>query len=57
MKRPMYGARVRAGERVEAGQSLVEIVAGSLVIDLPEEQALEADDPYAQYQVPDDLMW
>ena len=29
----------------------------SLVIDLPEEQAPEADDPYAQYQVPDDLMW
>jgi len=29
----------------------------SLVIDLPEEQAPVADDPYAQYQVPDDLMW
>ena len=29
----------------------------SLVIDLPEEQQPDADDPYAQYQVPDDLMW
>lgn len=29
----------------------------SLVIDLPEEQGPEKDDPYAQYQVPDDLMW
>lgn len=29
----------------------------SLVIDLPEDGAPDADDPYAQYQVPDDLMW
>jgi len=29
----------------------------SLVIDLPEEQAPDADDPYAAFQVPDDLMW
>jgi len=29
----------------------------SLVIDLPEERGLDEDDPYAQYQVPDDLMW
>ena len=29
----------------------------SLVIDLPEEQSPDADDPYAAYQVPDDLMW
>lgn len=29
----------------------------SLVIDLPKEQEADADDPYAQYQVPDDLMW
>lgn len=29
----------------------------SLVIDLPEEQRPDEDDPYAQYQVPDDLMW
>ena len=29
----------------------------SLVIDLPEEQTPDADDPYAAYQVPDDLMW
>lgn len=29
----------------------------SLVIDLPEDTGPDADDPYAQYQVPDDLMW
>ena len=29
----------------------------SLVIDLPEERGPNEDDPYAQYQVPDDLMW
>lgn len=29
----------------------------SLVIDLPDEQQPDANDPYAQYQVPDDLMW
>ena len=29
----------------------------SLVVDLPEEQRPAEDDPYAQYQVPDDLMW
>ncbi|MCG6967903.1 MAG: DUF2058 domain-containing protein [Chromatiaceae bacterium] len=29
----------------------------SLVIDLPDEQQPAEDDPYAQYQVPDDLMW
>ncbi len=29
----------------------------SLVVDLPEEQRPDEDDPYAQYQVPDDLMW
>lgn len=29
----------------------------SLVIDLPKDQQADADDPYAQYQVPDDLMW
>jgi uncharacterized protein YaiL (DUF2058 family) len=29
----------------------------SLVIDLPENEQPAADDPYAAYQVPDDLMW
>ena len=29
----------------------------SLVIDLPEEQPTSENDPYADYQVPDDLMW
>lgn len=29
----------------------------SLVIDLPEEKGPDADDPYAEFQVPDDLMW
>lgn len=29
----------------------------SLVIDLPEESTPDADDPYAGYEVPDDLMW
>ena len=29
----------------------------SLVIDLPEEKRPDQDDPYAKYQVPDDLMW
>lgn len=29
----------------------------SLVIDLPEEKPPEADDPYAEFKVPDDLMW
>lgn len=29
----------------------------SLVIDLPEEKTADADDPYAGYEVPDDLMW
>jgi uncharacterized protein YaiL (DUF2058 family) len=29
----------------------------SLVIDLPEDKAPDEDDPYAQFQVPDDLMW
>ena len=29
----------------------------SLVIDLPGEQPADADDPYAAYQVPDDLTW
>lgn len=29
----------------------------SLVIDLPEDKGPDADDPYAQYQVPDDLIW
>ena len=24
---------------------------------LPEEKAADADDPYAEFQVPDDLMW
>jgi len=28
-----------------------------LVIDLPEEQPIPESDPYAEYQVPDDLMW
>ena len=29
----------------------------SLVIDLPDEQSASEDDPYADYQVPDDLVW
>lgn len=29
----------------------------SLVIDLSEEQLTAEDDPYAEYQVPDDLIW
>ena len=29
----------------------------SLVIDLPKDDEPAADDPYADYQVPDDLMW
>jgi len=29
----------------------------SLVIDLPDEEKPAQDDPYADYQVPDDLMW
>ncbi len=29
----------------------------SLVIDLPKEQESTADDPYADFEVPDDLMW
>lgn len=29
----------------------------SLVIDLPDEEAPAADDPYAAFKVPDDLMW
>jgi uncharacterized protein YaiL (DUF2058 family) len=29
----------------------------SLVIDLPAEHPVDEDDPYAAYQVPDDLMW
>ena len=29
----------------------------SLVIDLPDEQRPDENDPYAKYQVPDDLMW
>jgi hypothetical protein len=29
----------------------------SLVIDLPKEDAPAADDPYADFKVPDDLMW
>lgn len=29
----------------------------SLVIDLPDDDQPAADDPYADYQVPDDLMW
>lgn len=29
----------------------------SLVIDLPEEQPTPEDDPYADFQVPDDLIW
>lgn len=29
----------------------------SLVIDLPKEDKPSEDDPYADYQVPDDLMW
>ena len=29
----------------------------SLVIDLPEDQPVSENDPYADYQVPDDLMW
>jgi hypothetical protein len=29
----------------------------SLVIDLPEEQPTSENDPYAEYKVPDDLMW
>lgn len=29
----------------------------SLVIDLPDEQPTAEDDPYADYQVPDDLVW
>ena len=29
----------------------------SLVIDLPEEQGSAEDDPYAEFKVPDDLMW
>lgn len=29
----------------------------SLVIDLPKEEKPAEDDPYAAYQVPDDLMW
>ncbi len=28
-----------------------------LVIELPEEQPKDASDPYAEYKVPDDLMW
>ena len=29
----------------------------SLVIDLPSDEEPSADDPYADYQVPDDLIW
>jgi uncharacterized protein YaiL (DUF2058 family) len=29
----------------------------SLVIDLTEEQPTSEDDPYAEYKVPDDLIW
>ena len=29
----------------------------SIVVDLPEEEKPAEDDPYAAYQVPDDLMW
>ena len=29
----------------------------SLVIDLPEDQPASENDPYAEFQVPDDLMW
>jgi uncharacterized protein YaiL (DUF2058 family) len=29
----------------------------SLVIDLPADEGPSADDPYAAYQIPDDLMW
>ena len=29
----------------------------SLVIDLPDEQPVDEDDPYAEYQIPDDLVW
>ena len=29
----------------------------SLVIELPEEQPISDNDPYAEYQIPDDLMW
>ncbi|MES9863936.1 MAG: DUF2058 family protein [Candidatus Thiodiazotropha sp. LLP2] len=29
----------------------------SLVIDLTEEKQISEDDPYADYQVPDDLIW
>jgi len=29
----------------------------SLVIDLPKQEKPEEDDPYAEFQVPDDLMW
>lgn len=29
----------------------------SLVVDLPDEQPVDEDDPYADYQVPDDLVW
>jgi uncharacterized protein YaiL (DUF2058 family) len=29
----------------------------SMVIELPKEQSAPEDDPYAEYQVPDDLMW
>ena len=29
----------------------------SLVIDLPDEQPVAEDDPYSDYQVPDDQTW
>lgn len=29
----------------------------SLVIDLPDDKGPDGDDPYAQYKVPDDLIW
>jgi uncharacterized protein YaiL (DUF2058 family) len=27
------------------------------VVELPEKETVDEDDPYAQYQIPDDLMW
>ena len=66
---PALHRKVSAGELVIVNDNGVfELVAPaiaekirqrnpSLVIDLPEEKAPEADDPYAQYKVPDDLMW
>jgi uncharacterized protein YaiL (DUF2058 family) len=56
-------AIVKAGQRYEAvSAEIAEKIkerspAAVMVLNAPKQEAAESIDPYAAYQIPDDLMW